>query len=481
MDGGLGRAMKLQKREIDALACPPERADMLVFDDDLTGFALRVTRAGAKTFLFQYRRGAAVRRLRLGEYGDITPAQARKLAERALGQVAEGGDPAAERKAVIQAEAEAKKAAKIRAEADAYTLRMLVDEWERLSLSHRRDRYRLEATRALRFGLAELLEQPAHEIDRTRLQRALDGMTRPAAPAPRITASKSARAGQQKDATVPRYGPPVAEGVTPGETMARRTRAYGHACYAWGVKRGLVPANPFAGTVAEGRNGQRDRVLTDSEIGEIWQAAGLLGWPWGPFFRFLLLTLQREAETAGMNWAELPADLAVWELPGHRTKNGRPHVVHLAEEARAILRAAPRVAMQESPGRLLPSPLVFTTTGTTPVSGFAHAKLRLDAEITKARAKVAAESGADPVALVPWRIHDFRRAGVTVMARLGVQIAVADKILNHSAGAIRGVAAIYQRHDFMGERKAALETWAAHVVSAAQAVVLPKRGRRERA
>ena len=49
------------------------------------------------------------------------------------------------------------------------------------------------------------------------------------------------------------------------------------------------------------------------------------------------------------------------------------------------------------------------------------------------------------------------------MARLGIPPHVADKILNHQAGTISGVAAVYQRHDFLSERKDALERWGAHV------------------
>ena len=49
------------------------------------------------------------------------------------------------------------------------------------------------------------------------------------------------------------------------------------------------------------------------------------------------------------------------------------------------------------------------------------------------------------------------------MARLGIAPHVADKILNHQAGTISGVAAVYQRHDFLAERREALETWGAHV------------------
>ena len=49
------------------------------------------------------------------------------------------------------------------------------------------------------------------------------------------------------------------------------------------------------------------------------------------------------------------------------------------------------------------------------------------------------------------------------MARLGVAPHVADKILNHVAGTISGIAAVYQRHEFLNERRDALERWSAHV------------------
>ena len=62
-----------------------------------------------------------------------------------------------------------------------------------------------------------------------------------------------------------------------------------------------------------------------------------------------------------------------------------------------------------------------------------------------------------------WRLHDLRRTCVSGMARLGIPPHVADKILNHQSGTISGVAAVYQRHDFLDERNDALERWGAHV------------------
>ena len=90
---------------------------------------------------------------------------------------------------------------------------------------------------------------------------------------------------------------------------------------------------------------------------------------------------------------------------------------------------------------------VFSTTGTLPFQAFSAAKRELDAT-----------SG-----VTGWRLHDLRRTCVSGMAGLGIAPHVADKILNHQSGTISGVAAVYQRHQFLAERKAALEKWAAHV------------------
>jgi integrase len=64
-----------------------------------------------------------------------------------------------------------------------------------------------------------------------------------------------------------------------------------------------------------------------------------------------------------------------------------------------------------------------------------------------------------------WRLHDLRRTCVSGVAALGIAPHVADKILNHQSGTISGVAAVYQRHEFFAERKAALMLWGSHVGS----------------
>ena len=94
-------------------------------------------------------------------------------------------------------------------------------------------------------------------------------------------------------------------------------------------------------------------------------------------------------------------------------------------------------------------PFVFTSNGKTPFSGFSKSKKRLD-EL----------SGVSE-----WRLHDIRRTVTSGMAQLGIRPHIADKILNHQSGTISGVAAVYQRHEFLEERKTALNAWGNYVQS----------------
>jgi hypothetical protein len=59
----------------------------------------------------------------------------------------------------------------------------------------------------------------------------------------------------------------------------------------------------------------------------------------------------------------------------------------------------------------------------------------------------------------PWILHDLRRTVTWQMADMKVPPHIADKVLNHQAGTIRGVAAIYNRHEYRAEQCAALLAW----------------------
>ena len=101
--------------------------------------------------------------------------------------------------------------------------------------------------------------------------------------------------------------------------MTDRTAAYGRAAFAWAVKRGAVQVNPFSDLPIAKSNDERERVLTDDEMVEVWRAAGGATSPYGAIIRLLILTGQRRGEVAGMTWGELSDDLATWTIGGERT------------------------------------------------------------------------------------------------------------------------------------------------------------------
>jgi hypothetical protein len=122
-----------------------------------------------------------------------------------------------------------------------------------------------------------------------------------------------------------------------------------------------------------------------------------------------------------------------------------------------VIAAVPRIEGQD---------LLFSRTGKTAASGFSSAKARLDGRMLAAL-REAAGGGRHGAAidLPEWVLHDLRRTATTGMAQLGIAPHVADRVLNHQAGTIRGVAAVYNRFEYLAERKAALEAWGRYVES----------------
>ena len=184
-----------------------------------------------------------------------------------------------------------------------------------------------------------------------------------------------------------------------------------------------------------GKEPSRDRVLTDNEIVAFWAGCDFIGYPFGPVFKLLAVTGQRREEVAGMRWTELDVVNRTWNIPGARTKNSRPHIVHLSDLAMSIIDKLPRFKPIGA------KDFVFSTKGDVSVSGFDYAKKRIT-------------TPADD-----WTLHDLRRTVTTGMASLGIPPHVADRVLNHIEGQISGVAAVYNRFAYLEERKAALEAW----------------------
>src|SRR3954453_13194313 len=89
---------RITKRAVDSVA--PAAKDAFIWDTDVPGFGLKITPAGRRTFIIQYRlggRSGSTKRLTLGQYGVITAEEARAEAKKLLGTVARGEDPGTRR------------------------------------------------------------------------------------------------------------------------------------------------------------------------------------------------------------------------------------------------------------------------------------------------------------------------------------------------------------------------------------------------
>ncbi|MCJ2117655.1 integrase arm-type DNA-binding domain-containing protein [Methylobacterium sp. J-001] len=382
-------------------------------DAALPGFYLVVQPSGAKSWAVRYRFGGKTRKFTIGPYPLFDLGSARAAAREALQMAARGRDPVLEKKAAVEA-AQA-------AERD--TVRVIAAEYvERHLKPNSKPRYAAEAEALLRnHVVARWGDRRIGEITRKDAIALTDALT---------------------DA-----------GMGVG---ANRVFSAARALFNWALEREVIETTPFLRLKPPLAEASRDRVLSDAEVRLVWRAADRIGYPFGTLVQLLLLTAQRRDEVARMTWAEVDAD-GLWTLPAARTKNSREHLVPLPFSACEILVTAPRIA-----GR---AGFVLTTDGATASSNFAKNKAKLDAVIMEIARQEAVDAGHDPegVDFAPWRLHDLRRTGSTGMARLRQPIHVTEAVLNHATGAVSGVAAVYNKYQYLDEKRAALEAWAAHV------------------
>jgi integrase len=380
--------VKLTKSAIDAL--PTSAKDIVYWDSGCPGFGVKVTPKGHKVFIVLYRTGGAGSRLRkytIGPYGRVTLHQARTAALKIFAARTEGRDPAAE-----------KQQARRRLVADRVEdlVELFINEHVSKTRSAR------EISRLLRRDIIPSWgTRSVHELGR---RQVID-----------LVMEVAAR------------GTPAA---------ANKLLKVVKTLFGWCVGRAILDLSPAKGVAAPARERARDRVLDDKELTRIIRAARQIGGPYGGIVELLALTGQRREEVAQLTWDEIDLAGRTWTLPASRTKNGKPHIVHLSKEAIVVLMRGPKLGK-----------FVFSLSGTKPFQSFSAAKRELD--------KLCQVTG--------WRLHDLRRTCVSGMARLGVAPHVADKVLNHQTGTISGVAAVYQRHEFLVERKDALERWGTHV------------------
>lgn len=226
---------------------------------------------------------------------------------------------------------------------------------------------------------------------------------------------------------------------------------------------GFIDHSPMFGVKQPYPVHERERYLSDNEIRLFWRATAN-DYPYGTVGRLLLLTGQRRSEIVNLTKRQISRDERLLVIPIRADKSRRGHLVPLSDLAMDVLGEVPRLT-----GRVA----LFGRDGIKPPNSgnFYQANRRLNRRMRQlCRAEVAAAGGDLDDAEVEWfTYHDLRRTAATLMCRLGHPVEVADKVLNHSAGktgtgrTVNSVTRVYVRHEFMDERRAALQGLADHV------------------
>ena len=279
--------MKLNKQTIAGLSVPAGKSEAIVFDDDLPGFGIRLRAGGSRKWIVQYQVGRKQRRVTLGHVAGLAPDKARQKAGDLLAAVRLGQDPQDDK---LKARVEAER-----------TLGAVIERYLERQRQRLRPRTLLETERHLNIHWKSLHRVPVGKIDRQMIAGELQSLAKHSA------------------------------------TVADHARTQLSALFTWAIKEGLAPldVNPVAMTNRPAEPSERDRVLSDGELREIWNACR--DDDFGRIVRLLMLTGQRRQEIAALRWSEIDLDEALITLPAERTKNKRSHIVPLSDPALALL------------------------------------------------------------------------------------------------------------------------------------------------
>lgn len=397
--------MKLVEGSVAKLNVPRGKRDIQVFDDALPGFGIRKFASGKAFYFVKYNIGRRQRKMSLGPVVPGALAAKRKVADEVLTRARLGQDVAEE-----------KRAAKAKAALLAANFGKLVPTYLDERKAVLRPASHTALTRYLQLYWSRLHPSALEAIQRPDIVFVIDQVA-----------------------------------TDHGAVAADRARVALGGFFAWAIDRGHVHLNPVQNIARRSESEGRSRVLTEAELGEVWRSC--LDDDYGWIVRLLILTGQRKTEIGSLRHTEVVHERRQIELPGERTKNGKPHVLPLSDEALTILAAVP-----ERKGRAF----VFGI-GKGGFSGWSKAKAELDGRIAKAR------KGAGVKEPMPaWVLHDVRRSFVShVHEREFAQPHVVEAIVNHVSGHRAGVAGVYNKAMYLPERRRALERWGQHVLQLA--------------
>ena len=345
---------KLIEGFADKMIVPAGARDAQAFDDELPGFGIRKFDSGKASYFVKFNVGAQQRRKTLGKVVRGNLKAMRLEASTVLAKARLGTDVVAQARAAAAKSTAtlgdvvprylSARAGELRASSHTEVTRYLTRAWQPLH-AHAID----AITRQNVVGVVDDLARDSGKVAADRARIALSGLVQ--------LGDRSRVPGQQSHTQCSCTGPEQA----------------------------------------------RDRVLTEAELVEVWNAC--LDDDHGRIVRLLILTGQRRAEMGDLGWSEIKLEKRQVELPERRTKNGRAHVVPLSDEALAILEG-----IAATDGR----DLVFGL-GAGGFSGWSKAKKELDERIAKARKASRHQqdhAGVDPPRSAPIVRHARQRARV---------------------------------------------------------------------
>ena len=372
------------------------------WDMKVPGFGVRVTDRGAKTFVLYARfppAGTPARRA-IGDAGRMGLAAAREKARDWLDLIEQGRDPKEVDRKNRLAEQLSRRT----------TFEVVAEDWLREAVLARQRKGHEVARDVRREFVARWANRPVTEISP-------------------LDARDVVRDVKNRGA----------------EAQARNLLGYVRRLFDWAVAQhayGLdqSPIERLRPKDIVGKKVLRQRVLTDTELRVLWQAAEELEYPYGPLFRMLALTGQRKSEVAEARWREFDLAKRLWTIPPERMKGDATHAVPLANDLLNILEMLPRFKKGDY--------LFSTTFGVKPVNGFSKAKARLDAAM-------ADKLGGS---IDPFAIHDIRRTMRTGMSALPIPDLVRELVIAHARP---GLHKVYDQFAYLEEKRHALELWTA--------------------
>ena len=387
-------------------ALKPTGQRYTVWDPLLPGHAVRVSIRGKRSFYAVRRRAGETRPtwVFLGIYPVLSLGQARDKARAVLTALAEGHDPAALAETKRRAEEEAAQ------QREENLFRKVAELYIRRRLSRLKSRA-LPISQIRREMLPAWGDRPIASITRRDVIELIDA----------VYDNKPPGDEQRKKG---------------GPNAARHTFSAARALFEWACGRDIIAVSPCDRLKAIDLHGSppsRDRVLSDSELRRVWNAALATPFPFGPMLRVLMILGQRRDEIAAMRWAEIDFDRALLTLGRERMKEEVAHTVPLTPAVVEILEGLPRFAGND-----------FVFAGLKPAkpfNGFSKAKRRLDKLIGD---------------IAPYTLHDLRRTVRTRLSELGVTPFIGELVIGHTQ---KGVHAVYDRHRYEAEKRDALERW----------------------